>query len=121
MPKAHLDLKLVALPVIKLCLSENISQAISQWKIPFHFFFLNSIATFETISGRSESLFGLKFCLTNTAPLSSGKTKAGFWAILLYGPCLYTSWLSLLKTTIVVHDIFCSHLLKEFQVVSRFL
>jgi len=28
------------------------------------------------------------FYLTNTALLLSGKIKAGFWVILLYGPCL---------------------------------
>ena len=89
-------IKPVAIAVIKLCLTEGISQAVRQSvshkKIPWQLF--------ESISGRSESLFGL--VLPNQY-YSSVKNWGWFsgdftsWAT-------PTSWSSLLWTTIVVHD-----------------
>jgi len=51
-------IKPVVLAVIELCLTEGISQAVSQAeKIPLNNFFKILWQLFESISGRSESLF----------------------------------------------------------------
>ena len=54
-------IKPVALAVINLCLTEGISQAVSQKKIPLNKFFNILWQLFESISGQSENLFGLSF------------------------------------------------------------
>ena len=53
------NIKPVALAVIELRLSEGISQSVTYSQSAENS--VNSIATFEGVSGRSESLFGLSF------------------------------------------------------------
>jgi len=55
-------IKVLVLAIIELCLTEGISQSVSQKKIPSNKNFLNiPWQIFERILGRSESLFGLSF------------------------------------------------------------
>jgi len=54
-------IKPVALGIIKLCLTEGISQAVRQSIRPLNNFFKIPGQLLKSISGQSEGLFGLSF------------------------------------------------------------
>ena len=94
-------IKPVALAIIKLRWSEDMRQLVS-YVAENSIIFFNSMEIFESISGRSESLFGLS--LPNQyCPIIVWENLGWFsgdftlWA-------MPTSWSSLLWTTIVVYD-----------------
>jgi len=67
MPNSEI-IKLIALAIIKLCLSEGISRAVSQLEENL----VKILQLFVRILGQSEACLGLVLS-NNTAPSSSGK------------------------------------------------